>query len=126
MFARHNLTPRRSERVRLTAPGTCKSSRGFSWDIRVDDLSEGGCRVDDPRHGLDLGSHVEITIAKTGPYIAEVAWRQGDRVGLEFIQAMDGQIFRLLASGQFEKAQKFAQGDGRSMQSCRYPVRRIM
>lgn len=53
-------------------------------DIALDDLSAGGCRLDDPHGRLRLGEFVRLYIAGTGPHMAEVAWRQGSRVGVEF------------------------------------------
>lgn len=82
--------------------------------------------MDDPRHGLELGSHIQIMIAETGPYTAEVAWRQGDRVGLEFLAKLDPETFDLMASGQWEQARRINEGDGRKAAPIRYQVRRIM
>ena len=100
--------------------------RGFTWDVHVDDISPGGCRVDDPRHGLELGAHIQIMIAETGPYTAEVAWRQGDRVGLEFLTPIDPDVFALMASGEWDQARDL-DGDAASKRGpIRYPVRRVM
>lgn len=120
------MQARQSSRVRTEADATCKSPRGFSWDVAVDDLSIGGCRVDDPRHGLELGSHIQIMIAETGPYTAEVAWRQGDRVGLEFLAKLDRETFDLMAKGEWDQARRVSEGDGRTAAPIRYQVRRIM
>lgn len=120
------MQARRSSRIRLTAPALCKSSRGFSWDIEIADLSQGGCRVDDPRHGLELGAHIELTIAEVGPYPAEVAWRQGDRVGLEFVAPLPPTVFEPLSQGRWDDARTAAQGFDNPALPIRYPVRRIM
>jgi hypothetical protein len=120
------MKARRSPRIRISAQGSCKSARGAAWDVRIDDLSQGGCRVDDPRHGLELGSHVQLTIAETGPFIAEVAWRQGDRVGLEFVTLLDRRVLELLSTGDWEAAGKAAQAPPAAHEPPRYPVRRIM
>lgn len=120
------MQARQSSRIKTEAAGSCKSPRGFSWDVKIDDISQGGCRVDDPRHGLELGGHIQILVAETGPYTAEVAWRQGDRVGLEFLTPIDPQVFALMASGEWDKAREVEQNGGRSAAPIRYPVRRIM
>ena len=120
------MQARQSSRVKTDADGSCKNGRGFTWDVHVDDISQGGCRVDDPRHGLELGAHIQLMIAETGPYTAEVAWRQGDRVGREFVSALDPQIFALMASGEWDEARDAEKGQSASASSVRYPVRRIM
>ncbi|NQX94819.1 MAG: PilZ domain-containing protein [Erythrobacter sp.] len=120
------MQARQTSRVRTNADGTCKNMRGFRWDVHVDDISQGGCRVDDPRHGLELGAHIQLIIAETGPYTAEVAWRQGDRVGLEFVSTLDPQVFALMASGEWEQAQELERDGGGPAAPIRYAVRRIM
>ena len=120
------MQARKTSRVRTDADATCKNPRGFSWDVLVDDLSIGGCRVDDPRHGRELGSHIQIMIAETGPYTAEVAWRQGDRVGLEFLAKLDPEAFELMAKGQWDQARQMDEAVGRQAAPIRYQVRRIM
>ena len=120
------MQARKSSRVRTDADATCQSPRGITWDVLVDDLSVGGCRVDDPRHGLELGKHIQIMIAETGPYTAEVAWRQGDRVGLEFLAKLDRETFDLMAKGEWDQARQNDKSAGRSTAPIRYQVRRIM
>lgn len=120
------MQARQSSRVKTDAAATCKSMRGFSWDVHVDDLSPGGCRVDDPRHGLELGGHIQLMIAETGPYTAEVAWRQGDRVGLEFLVKLDPSVFALMANGEWDKARDREIGADDLPAPIRYPVRRVM
>ena len=100
--------------------------RGFSWDVHVDDISQGGCRVDDPRHGLELGSHVQIMIEEAGPFTVEVAWRQGDRVGLEFLTKLDPNVFSLMASGEWDQARDIEAGLDVEAPTIRFPVRRVM
>jgi hypothetical protein len=120
------MQSRRSPRTKTQAPAACQNGRGITWDVQVDDISLGGCRVDDPRHSLELGAHIQLMIAETGPYTVEVAWRQGDRVGLEFLTKLDPVVFDLMASGDWERAHDSASGGTQSMPSTRYPVRRIM
>lgn len=122
MFSRkHHMTARKSERVRSCATGSCKTNRGFQWDIQLDDLSRGGCRVDDPRHGMKLGAHVSLFIAGTGPHFAEVAWRQGDRVGLEFVKDLPERVFKHLAAEEWEIAREIDRNE-----ASRFPVRRMI
>jgi len=103
---------RRSQRVPTSATGSCRTARGMQWDIHLEDLSCGGCLVEDPRGGMALGEFVRLFIAGTGPHIAEVAWRQGSRVGLEFQTPLPERIFALLAEGRWDDA-KHALADPR-------------
>ena len=82
--------------------------------------------MDDPRHGLELGKHIQVMIAETGPYTAEVAWRQGDRVGMEFLTKIDPDVFALMASGEWDQARDTEGSPEHKGPSVRYPVRRIM
>jgi len=115
------IQPRRSNRIRTTAAGSCKTERGFQWDIQLADLSPGGCRVEDPRGAMRLGAMVKLFIAGTGPHHAEVAWRQGDRVGLEFRRTLPDRLFQLLAQEEWEAAQT-AEREG----AVGLPIRRVL
>jgi hypothetical protein len=121
MFQRRYTNDRKGERMRTQATGSCKTARGFQWDIKIDDLSVGGCRVDDPRHGMELGAHVTLFIAGTGPHIAEVAWRQGDRVGLEFARPLPERVVKHIAAGEWEQAK-----EAQSAVVTQFPVRRLI
>ncbi len=115
------MQARQTDRVRTNATGSCKTARGMQWDIQLDDLSKGGCRVDDPRHGLELGSFVKVLIAGTGPHHAEVAWRQGDRVGMEFLKPLPEQVFKLLSAEQWSAARDEFERSGSTL-----PMRRVV
>ncbi len=112
---------RRGERVRTRATGSAKSQKGFEWEIAYEDLSQGGCRVDDPRHGFELGKIVTLEIAGTGPHDAEVAWRQGDRVGIEFLRPLSERVFNHLKREEWDAAR-----DADRQVASRLPVRRII
>jgi len=88
------MKDRRSERLSTSIQGTYRTPRGFECEVDVDDLSLGGCRVDDLRGGLMLGEFVQITLGQTGPFVAEVAWRQSTRVGLQFNRALPAHIVK--------------------------------
>jgi len=115
------MLARKTSRTRSIAKGSATNQRGSSWKIEIADLSEGGCRVDDPRGGMELGRHVKLMIADTGPHLAEVAWRQGDRVGLEFLRPLPNRVFGLLAQGAWEAAQA-----AHREESAKIPVRRLI
>ena len=115
------MRTRRSARIPTIATGSCRTARGMQWDIALADLSEGGCRIEDPRGQLRLGEFVRLYIAGTGPHMAEVAWRQGSRVGLEFVRSLQARVFALLAAADWHGA-RTAYEHGRS----RLPVRRLI
>jgi PilZ domain len=112
---------RRSVRIVTTATGSCRSARGMQWDIALADLSEGGCRVDDPRARLQVGEVVRLNIAGTGPHMAQVGWRQGSRVGLVFQRALTPQVVRRFAEADWDGARAAFDED-----LSRAPVRRVL
>ncbi|MEP0392768.1 MAG: PilZ domain-containing protein [Erythrobacter sp.] len=116
-----DIITRTSERVPTSADGTCKTDHGYQWDVSFQDLSSGGCRVEDPRGGLGLGSYVSLIIAGTGPHKAEVAWRQGDRVGLEFTRPLPARVLKHLAAEEWDLA-----NDAHATDSSGLPVRRMI
>ncbi|MDP2130744.1 MAG: PilZ domain-containing protein [Erythrobacter sp.] len=86
------MKARRSARVSTTTTGSCRTARGMQWDIMLADLSQGGCRIEDPQGRLRLGEYVRLYIAGTGPHVAEVAWRQGAWIGLEFARPLPERV----------------------------------
>jgi hypothetical protein len=93
----------------------------MQWEIELADLSEGGCRLDDPRGQLRLGEFVRLYIAGTGPHMAEVAWRQGSRVGIEFVRRLPDRVFHRLAAADWDGARAAYEEDRSTM-----PVRRLI
>lgn len=115
------MRTRRHSRIPTVATGSCRTSRGMQWDVALADLSEGGCRLDDPRGQLRLGEFVRLYIAGTGPHMAEVAWRQGARVGIEFSRPLPPRVFQLLAAADWGGAQAAFEEDRSTL-----PVRRMI
>ncbi|MEQ5787863.1 PilZ domain-containing protein [Erythrobacter sp. NFXS35] len=115
------MRARNSVRIPTAATGSCRTSRGMQWDLELADLSEGGCRIEDSRGRLRLGEFVRLYIAGTGPHMAEVAWRQGSRVGIEFARPLPRRVFTLLAAADWHGAQAAFEEDNSSL-----PVRRFI
>ena len=90
------MQDRHSERIPTRFMGRYRTPRGFECAVEIDDLSLGGCRVDDLRGGLMLGEYVNITLGDAGPFVAEVAWRQSTRVGLQFTRPLPARIVKHL------------------------------
>lgn len=74
----------------------------MQWDIALADLSQGGCRIEDPHARLQLGEDVRLYIAGTGPHMAEVVWRQSTRVGLEFARPLPERVLSQLVSADWD------------------------
>lgn len=97
------MKERHSNRLVTRAIGTYRTSRGAVQRVEFEDISLGGCRVEDLASQLGLGEYVELTIGEAGPFIAEVAWRQTTRVGLEFSQPLPKRVLARLGEG-FDEA----------------------
>jgi len=94
------------ERTPTSAVGSYTNLRGDEVEIEYRDLAQGGCRVHDPESGLQFGSQVNLMIEGTGPILAEVAWRQGEDAGLEFMKLLPEQMYRHLIAEEWELARK--------------------
>ncbi|NQX94818.1 MAG: PilZ domain-containing protein [Erythrobacter sp.] len=90
------MPQQRPIRLSTNLTGVYRTPRGFECEVDVDDLSLGGCRVDDVRGGLRLGEYVQITLREAGPFVAEVAWRQSTRVGLQFNRPIPAHVLEAL------------------------------
>lgn len=114
------MRARQSARVATTATGSCRTARGMQWDIALADLSQGGCRIEDPHGRLRLGEFVRLFIAGTGPHMAEIAWRQGTRIGIEFTRPLPERVLKRLAEADWAGA-RAAEADRHDA-----PVRRVL
>ncbi|MEO1730348.1 MAG: PilZ domain-containing protein [Pseudomonadota bacterium] len=97
------MKDRKSKRLATKATGSYRTARGIECEVEFEDISFGGCRVDDMPGRLRLGEYVELTIGDAGPFRAEVAWRQSTRVGLEFTRALPTHILAGLCEGELEE-----------------------
>ena len=121
MYASRASAARDFERSPTRARGVCRTDRGQEFEVESRDISLGGCRVDDLVGGMSLGAFVSLFIEGTGPIRAEVAWRQGDRVGLEFVQLLPDRVYRHLIAEEWELARRAPLTEARV-----YPVRRMI
>jgi len=104
MLAGRASAARDYERTPTSAVGTYTNERGEEKEIAYRDLAQGGCRVHDPAGGMHFGARVSLTIEGTGPIKAEVAWRDGEDAGLEFVNLLPEQVFRHLIAEEWELA----------------------
>ena len=98
------MQTRQSSRTPITVPGTVLSARGQEWRVHVDDLSTGGCRLDDPDGGLRLGELVKLSVGGVGPCVAEIAWRQSTRVGVEFVRPLSERVINAMGRSDWDAA----------------------
>jgi hypothetical protein len=115
------MKARKSARIATTATGSCRTSRGMQWDIALTDLSCGGCRIEDPQGRLRLGEFVRLFIAGTGPHMAEIVWRQGTRIGIEFSRPLPDRVLARLAVADWDGARQAVVEDTHVR-----PVRRML
>lgn len=66
------METRQSSRTEIELPGRFFTGLAEAIDVQLKDVSEGGCRFATGEHALTIGSHVQIFIAGTGPYHANV------------------------------------------------------
>jgi hypothetical protein len=121
MLASRASAARDFERTPTSAVGSYTNARGEEAEINFRDLAQGGCQVHDPAGGMKLGAKVALIIEGTGPINAEVAWRDGEDAGLEFINLLPEQVFRHLIAQEWELARN-APLEERQV----YTVRRMM
>ncbi|MEL6878568.1 MAG: PilZ domain-containing protein [Pseudomonadota bacterium] len=98
------MKTRKTSRIPIDAVGSYRTSRGMQWDVELADLSEGGCRIFDPRGRAELGQYVRLYIAGTGPHLAEVAWRSGENVGFAFTRPLPERVFTSIAAADGQDA----------------------
>lgn len=106
MLAGRASAARDYERTPTSAVGSYTNERGEELEIQYRDLAQGGCRVHDPKGGMQFGAQVSLMIEGTGPIAAEVAWRQGEDAGVEFLKLLPEQVFRYLIAEEWELARK--------------------
>lgn len=109
------MKARTTSRVPIDATGSYRTGRGMQWDIKLADLSEGGCRIFDPRGRVDVGEYLRVYIAGTGPHLGEVAWRHGDHAGIAFARPLPERVFASLAAADWNGAANALKETGGTM-----------
>ncbi len=94
------MRTRKVERKRTDITGQCCTSQGRLFDIKVCDLTEGGCRFRDADNSLFAGLQVNLMIAGSGPYRCFVRWREADDVGVSFAQPLSPAVLEQLLYGK--------------------------
>lgn len=88
------MRTRQKPRKALTVPGRFFTGLGEPVDVKLADLSEGGCRFSAGDRTLPIGSHVQIYIAGSGPHHASVTWSDKGEVGVTFAKPLESDQLR--------------------------------
>lgn len=74
-------------------PGRYFTGLGAPVDVKLTDLSEGGCRFATGGRMLPLGHNLQIYIGNSGPHLASVKWADRGEVGITFASPLDTEQF---------------------------------
>ena len=94
------MQTRQQPRRPIDASGHCRSAHGMQWEVALFDLSEGGCRIADPHGRLRRSETVKLFIAGTGPHRAQIQWREGEEVGIQFDRPLQPNLLDQIHSGR--------------------------
>ena len=74
---------KREPRIDVESRGVLIDSEGVETEVRVVDLSAGGCRVITDGTPI-IGEHVHLRVGRVSDYPAQVRWALGNEAGLQF------------------------------------------
>lgn len=81
------LDRRGCARVSVAAAITVRPIGGFNHQVRIDDVSTAGCRVELVEE-IELGEPVITRFPELEPLVGAVRWKAGAIAGLEFSRTM--------------------------------------
>ena len=81
------LDRRHCERVGVASSITVRPIGGFNHQVRVDDVSTAGCRVELIEE-IELGEPLIARFPELEPLVGSVRWKYGATAGLEFSKRM--------------------------------------
>jgi PilZ domain len=88
---------RLAERVALSSQISVRRRGGFPFDVRLNDVSASGCRVELVEHA-ELNERVIARFPGLEPFGARVTWVEARAAGLAFDKAMHPAVFAHLLS----------------------------
>jgi hypothetical protein len=91
------LDRRGCERVGVASAITLRPIGGFNHQVRVDDLSTAGCRVELVEE-VELGEPLITRFPQLEPLIGAVRWKRGASAGLEFSRRMHPAVLDALVT----------------------------
>lgn len=91
------LDRRSTERVAVASNITVRPIGGFNHQVRIDDISTTGCRVELVEE-TQLGEPLIARFPQLEPLVGEVRWKAGATAGLEFTRAVYPPVLESLVS----------------------------
>ena len=91
------LDRRGGDRVGVASAITVRPIGGFNHQVRIDDLSTGGCRVELVEE-IEVGEPLIARFPQLEPLVGAVRWKQGALTGLEFSRRMHPAVLDALAA----------------------------
>lgn len=85
------------DRVAVASSITLRPIGGFNHQVRIDDVSTAGCRVELVEE-TELGEPLIARFPQLEPLIGEVRWKAGAMAGLEFSRTMHPAVLDALVS----------------------------
>jgi hypothetical protein len=89
------LDRRRWERVGVASAILVRPIGGFSHQVRIDDVSAAGCRVE-LVEAIELGEPLITRFPRLEPLVGEVRWKHNAAAGLEFSRQMHPAVLQTL------------------------------
>lgn len=89
------LDRRHCERLGVESAITVRPIGGFNHQVRIDDVSAAGCRVELVEE-VELGEPLITRFPELEPLVGAVRWKQGAVAGLEFSRSMHPAVLNAL------------------------------
>jgi len=94
---RGDMGRRASDRVKVEATASLSASLANSVEGRLYDLSATGCALELDFASFDVGDDVWFRIDTIQPWKGVVRWRDGNKIGVEFVRPFYPAVFELIA-----------------------------
>ena len=91
------LDRRRVPRVGVASSITVRPIGGFNHQVRLDDVSTAGCRVE-LVEATELGEPLITRFPQLEPLVGEVRWKDGATAGLQFSRLMHPAVLDALVT----------------------------
>ena len=91
------LDRRRCERVGVVSAITVRPIGGFNHQVRVEDMSTAGCRVELVEE-IELGEPLITRLPQLEPLVGLVRWKHHATAGLEFSRRMHPAVLDALVT----------------------------
>ena len=106
------MKTRKQPRQPVSAAGTCCHQGGVPWAVHLEDLTVDGCRIADPIKRLAKGQRVEIRIAGSGVFRADVCWHRNGEAGSAFVRELPQALLKGLRGQASTSGTQTSQASG--------------